>query len=238
MNKISPIKIGATGSNLRTIRDPDMSVSAIVTALESVKAARAEPGMSSLRRVILDAICKAHPDEVRLPEIQLRAGVSAAVVREHVKALRWKGLVMFGSLRPSPSALQDFTSTVFTSTAFTGASLLPPGDAGASLNDTADAPALLPPSASLTRAEGGLTGAAPAAPVLCQAAQKPQEFGAKSVNDVIKQRGSALKTADQFAEYLSEGWTVTEASRALGLSADYGRAMLCRLRRKLGAQAV
>jgi hypothetical protein len=47
-----------------------------------------------------------------------------------------------------------------------------------------------------------------------------------------------MRVLDQFAELLSEGMTVRQAANRMGYEYDYGNAMLQRIRRKLGKQAV
>lgn len=47
-----------------------------------------------------------------------------------------------------------------------------------------------------------------------------------------------LTTMDHFAQLLSEGLSVRQAAGRMGFSYDYGNAMLQRIRRKLGAQAI
>lgn len=44
--------------------------------------------------------------------------------------------------------------------------------------------------------------------------------------------------ADRFAEHLAHGATVAVASELVGVSAAYGNAMLQRIRRRLGPQAI
>jgi transposase-like protein len=48
---------------------------------------------------------------------------------------------------------------------------------------------------------------------------------------------SGMKTIDQFAELLAEGYGVTAAARMLGVEPTYGNAMLQRIRKRLGPQA-
>lgn len=43
-----------------------------------------------------------------MAELRLATGVKNAVLDEHIRSLRWKGLVMFESLTLSPSALAEF----------------------------------------------------------------------------------------------------------------------------------
>lgn len=47
-----------------------------------------------------------------------------------------------------------------------------------------------------------------------------------------------MKTIDHFAELLAEGYGVTKAARMLGVEPTYGNAMLQRIRKRLGPQAV
>jgi hypothetical protein len=42
----------------------------------------------------------------------------------------------------------------------------------------------------------------------------------------------------QFSELLSLNWTVADASREMGVSKAYGNALLQRIRKRLGPQAV
>jgi hypothetical protein len=46
-----------------------------------------------------------------------------------------------------------------------------------------------------------------------------------------------LNKIDRFAEFLAEGFTVSEAAKAVGWSAAHGNAMLQRIRKRLGRQA-
>lgn len=45
-------------------------------------------------------------------------------------------------------------------------------------------------------------------------------------------------TLDTFAEHLANGMSVGDASRAMGFHYDYGNALMRRIRRRLGWQAV
>jgi hypothetical protein len=47
-----------------------------------------------------------------------------------------------------------------------------------------------------------------------------------------------MTTLDRFAELLAEGFTVSKAAQQLGVSSAYGNAMLQRIRKRLGPQAV
>ena len=49
---------------------------------------------------------------------------------------------------------------------------------------------------------------------------------------------TTVTTLGRFAEYLAQGLSVETAAERLGKSNDYGRAMLYRMRRSLGPQAV
>lgn len=48
---------------------------------------------------------------------------------------------------------------------------------------------------------------------------------------------NGLSTIEQFAEHLSNGLTVPEASRAMGIYPGYGNSLLQRIRKQLGPQA-
>lgn len=52
-------------------------------------------------------------------------------------------------------------------------------------------------------------------------------------------RGAAEgETRAGFAEFLANGYSVAQAARAVGVSRAYGNAMLQRIRKRLGPQAV
>lgn len=50
--------------------------------------------------------------------------------------------------------------------------------------------------------------------------------------------GKRTETIDRFAELLADGASVADAERRLSLPNRYGNALLQRLRKKMGAQAV
>jgi hypothetical protein len=52
----------------------------------------------------------------------------------------------------------------------------------------------------------------------------------------LKRRGS--RNIEQFAELLSEGYTITEAAHALGLTQQTGSKMFKTIREELGSQAI
>lgn len=47
-----------------------------------------------------------------------------------------------------------------------------------------------------------------------------------------------MSLLDQFAELLAEGFTVPEAARQLHIKTAYGNALLQRMRKRLGPQAI
>lgn len=59
-----------------------------------------------------------------------------------------------------------------------------------------------------------------------------------NVRNLALRRMLRRKQLDQFAEMLAEGWTVTAAARALGVSQQAGSKMLRDIRAGLGGQAV
>ena len=46
------------------------------------------------------------------------------------------------------------------------------------------------------------------------------------------------ETIDRFAQFLADGYSVRQAATSLGLSFAYGNALLQRIRKRLGPQAV
>jgi len=65
-------------------------------------------------------------------------------------------------------------------------------------------------------------------------------FGGKKAEE-IKQRIRKLRDTQRlndFAEFLANGYTPTQAARCLGCDRHYGNAMLQRIRKQLGRQAV
>lgn len=65
---------------------------------------------------------------------------------------------------------------------------------------------------------------------------------AKSIPHTGRSKANLAKrptnNIDKFADLLSEGLTVRQAANRLGFGYDYGNAMLQRIRRKLGGQAI
>lgn len=101
MADVLPIRRAAPVSNLRPIGDPRLSSSALEAVIMSLPTDR-PAGLCETRWRILQCMA-AHP--AGLPssaELRLYAALNAKALAEHVQGLRWKGLILFESLRLSP----------------------------------------------------------------------------------------------------------------------------------------
>lgn len=103
MGDVTPFKRPAPTANLKPIigemRD---AVDAMVAAINALE----EPGlfgaMSTPRRAILECLVNAWPKQPTHAELRLASGLNAAALSEHLRALRWKGWLMFESLAFAP----------------------------------------------------------------------------------------------------------------------------------------
>lgn len=96
-------------SNLRPVNLPGL-VTAMVESMKSIDAVKAEKslplGLSEPRWRVLNCIAEHHPRPAPFAALRLCSGLNAAALKEHLQALRFKGLVMFETNILSPSAME------------------------------------------------------------------------------------------------------------------------------------
>lgn len=80
-------------SNLRPIRDPEMASLAAAAASLVGALPRRPSGMSSTRFAVFTAIGQAGATGITLAELSRLADLKPEPLREHLRALRWRGLV-------------------------------------------------------------------------------------------------------------------------------------------------
>lgn len=199
---VSPIRKPAPLGNLRPISDPRITADALVRIFDALDKGRPS-GLCSTRWLILCEIYKhqrAHgPDsEPTRAALKLAAGLKDNPLSEHLRGLRFKGLVLFEALKLSPSA------TLMVERALGASQEVHEGD-------SAGRPAM---------------------------AAEPHLRVGEPETGVVPAPAPKLKTIDAFAEYLAEGLSVREAAERLGKHAQYGQALLNRIRARLGAQAI
>lgn len=228
MTNITPIRRPAPVSNLRPISDPRVTADAMCAALASIAAER-PAGLCETRWRILSCIA-AHPQgEPSRAALRLCARLSDKALSEHLQALRWKGLILFESIRLSPSA-----------EAMTGAEATRPVNwtdgaqtAGAAL--CAPAPAPLDREAPAFEEDGAAVADPNPSGRAAVRAADPAPAPLFSI-PLFPTRKTRL--VDLFADHLARGKTPEQAAGAMGYDASFARRMMERINRDAGGDAL